>query len=125
MGGALALGSAVQVAEIDGSIAFYGWNNGLGDVATMKKPTQCHFGDKDDIAGFSDKGAADKLEEALKQSGCPLEFYRYPSQGHGFMNSTDWGKKMQVKLGRPEIEVKEIETAMERVKAFIAKYGGQ
>ena len=41
---------------------------------------QCHFGDKDDIAGFSDAAAATELEGLLKQSGCDLEFYRYPTQ---------------------------------------------
>lgn len=87
-----------------------------------KKPVQCHFGDKDDHPGFSDPAAANELEELLKKSGCRLEFYRYPTQGHGFMNSTAWGKETQAKLGRPEIEEAEIESAMSRVKAFVEKY---
>jgi len=123
MGGALALGSGVLVEEVDACIAFYGWNKGLADVSTMKKPTQCHFGDRDDHKGFSDTETANALEGELKKSGCPVEFYRYPTQGHGFMNSTAWGKEMQKKLGRPDVEEKEIESAMARVKAFVAKHG--
>ena len=46
----------------------------------MSKPVQCHFGDKDDIAGFSDLAAATELEALLQQSGCPREFSRYPTQ---------------------------------------------
>ena len=49
MGGALSLGCAVKHSEIDACIAFYGWNDGLADVATMRKPVQCHFGALDDI----------------------------------------------------------------------------
>jgi carboxymethylenebutenolidase len=66
MGGALSLGCAVKHAEIDACIAFYGWNDGLADVSTMTKPTQCHFGKLDDIKGFSDAETAAKLEEKLK-----------------------------------------------------------
>ena len=76
MGGALALGSGVSVEDVDACIAFYGFNKGLADLTTMKKPCQCHFGDKDEQAGFSDVAAANELEGLLKQSGCPLEFYR-------------------------------------------------
>ena len=49
MGGALSLGCAVKHSEIDACVAFYGWNDGLADVATMRKPVQCHFGALDDI----------------------------------------------------------------------------
>jgi hypothetical protein len=38
MGGALALGSTVQVDGVDACIAFYGWNKQLGDVSTVKRP---------------------------------------------------------------------------------------
>ena len=41
--------------------------------------------------GFSDAATAAKLEAKLKTAGCPLEFYMYERQGHGFMNGTDWG----------------------------------
>ena len=40
----------------------------------------------------------------------------------GFMNGTDWGKEMQKKLGRPEVQTAEIDAAMARVKAFLAKH---
>jgi len=38
------------------------------------------------------------------------------------MNGTDWGKEMQKKLGRPEVQTAEIDAAMARVKAFLAKH---
>jgi len=122
MGGALSLGCVVKHSEIDACVAFYGWNDGLADVATMRKPVQCHFGALDDIQGFSDAATAAKLEAKLKSAGCPLEFYMYERQGHGFMNGTDWGKAMNVKLGRPEVSEEDIELAMSRVKAFLASH---
>mmetsp|Transcript_12681 Transcript_12681/g.35063 ORF Transcript_12681/g.35063 Transcript_12681/m.35063 type:complete len:237 (-) Transcript_12681:130-840(-) len=124
MGGALALAGGVNIDEIDASIAFYGWNQGLADVSKMKKPTQCHFGDLDEHAGFSDKATADALEALLKSSGCPLDFHRYPTQGHGFMNGTEAGAAMQLKMNRPAIEPAVIQLATDRVAAFLKAHLG-
>jgi hypothetical protein len=44
MGGALALGSTVQVDGVDACIAFYGWNKQLGDVSTVKSHPFCVCG---------------------------------------------------------------------------------
>jgi len=98
MGGALALGSGVSLPQVDACVSFYGWNAGLGDVSEMCTPTQCHFGGKDTHVGFSDPATADKLDALLESSGCIYEFFRYPDQGHGFMNGTEWGKEMNLKL---------------------------
>jgi hypothetical protein len=46
----------------------------------------------------------------------------YEKQGHGFMNGTEWGREMQKKLGRPEVQDSEIVEAMTRIKAFMAKH---
>mmetsp|Transcript_11227 Transcript_11227/g.38291 ORF Transcript_11227/g.38291 Transcript_11227/m.38291 type:complete len:101 (-) Transcript_11227:7279-7581(-) len=51
-----------------------------------------------------------------------MEFYMYETQGHGFMNGTAWGKEMQKKLGRPEVEDATILLAMDRMKDFLAKH---
>ena len=44
MGGALALGSTVQVDGVDACIAFYGWNKQLGDVSTVNSHPFCVCG---------------------------------------------------------------------------------
>jgi dienelactone hydrolase len=43
MGGALSLGSAVQLGEVDACIAFYGWNQQLGDVSTVSIQMPSHI----------------------------------------------------------------------------------
>jgi hypothetical protein len=42
--------------------------------------------------------------------------------GHGFMNATDWGKEMQKKLGRPDVQESEVQAAMTRIKDFLEKH---
>lgn len=55
MGGALAIASSVLVPEIDAAVAFYGVPpTELADAANIKVPVQAHFGELDNIAGFSD-----------------------------------------------------------------------
>lgn len=71
------------------------------------------------LQGMSAPGAQDELQGLLQQSECPLEFFRYAGQGHGFMNDTDWGQAMQIKLGRPAVDLTQIQVAMERESFFI------
>lgn len=55
MGGALAIASSVLVPEIDAAVAFYGVPpNELADPTNIKVPVQAHFGELDNIVGFSD-----------------------------------------------------------------------
>eukprot|EP00282_Hemiselmis_andersenii_P019469 CAMPEP_0172031588 /NCGR_PEP_ID=MMETSP1041-20130122/19389_1 /TAXON_ID=464988 /ORGANISM="Hemiselmis andersenii, Strain CCMP439" /LENGTH=277 /DNA_ID=CAMNT_0012688117 /DNA_START=47 /DNA_END=880 /DNA_ORIENTATION=+ len=122
MGGALALGAANLLPDVDAAVCFYGWNKGLSDVSRMSVPVQCHFGNKDDIPGFSDKAAADELKGLLEGSGCMLEFYQYLELGHGFMNGTEWGKEMNAKLGRPPIRDDCIADATSRSVDFLRKH---
>lgn len=55
MGGALSIASAVKVPGIDAVVGFYGSPSPqLADAAQAKAPIQAHFGELDNIAGFSD-----------------------------------------------------------------------
>lgn len=55
MGGALSIASAVLIPEVDAVVAFYGVPSPqLADPAQAKTPVQAHFGEKDNIVGFSD-----------------------------------------------------------------------
>jgi hypothetical protein len=38
------------------------------------------------------------------------------------MNATDWGKEMQKKLGRPDVQESEVQAAMTRIKDFLEKH---
>jgi len=87
MGGALSVAAGVHVPEVSAVSCYYGVPNpDLADVSKTHCPVQGHFGDRDDMAGFSDKPAADKLEAQLRAAGVEVEFFRYPHSGHAFAN---------------------------------------
>lgn len=55
MGGALTIASAVLVPGVDAGVAFYGVPPPeLADPANIKVPIQAHFGELDNVVGFSD-----------------------------------------------------------------------
>lgn len=55
MGGALSIASGVLIPEVDAVVSFYGIPSPqLADVSKIKVPVQAHFGELDNIAGFSD-----------------------------------------------------------------------
>ena len=55
MGGALSIASAVLIPEVDAAVSFYGTPSpDLADVSKVKVPVQAHFGELDNIQGFSD-----------------------------------------------------------------------
>nr|GEU50186.1 carboxymethylenebutenolidase homolog [Tanacetum cinerariifolium] len=55
MGGALAIASSVLVPGIDAAVAFYGVPpTELADATNIKVPVQAHFGECDNVVGFSD-----------------------------------------------------------------------
>lgn len=90
MGGALSLASSVLVRGLNASAGFYGTpSEELCNVAHFKTPLQLHFGTKDDLKGFSDSDAQDKLEKTLKATGKPFEFHRYEGAKHAFTNDTN------------------------------------
>ena len=87
MGGALTLATAALVeTPLAACAPFYGIPPAeLCDVAVIpsKTPVQGHYGDMDNMAGFSDKAAADKLEETLKaaKGDKEVEIFHYPTEG--------------------------------------------
>jgi len=124
MGGALSLASAVLLpTQLQASLPFYGIPSpSLCDLKTIKTPVQAHFGDLDTIPGFSDKEAANQLEVQLKEAGVPYEFYRYPNQGHAFMNDTEWSFQKRKEMGLPPYDPQVVKTAWERVFSFLQKH---
>ncbi|KAF8409590.1 hypothetical protein HHK36_005668 [Tetracentron sinense] len=55
IGGALSFASSVLILEVDSVVAFYGVPpSELADPAHAKAPVQTHFGELDNIVGFSD-----------------------------------------------------------------------
>lgn len=90
MGGALSLASAVRVDGLNASAPFYGIPGlELADPAKARVPLQLHFGTADDLKGFSDVEAQDKLEKTLKDNNLPYEFFRYEGAPHAFCNDTN------------------------------------
>mgnify|MGYP005991938887 CR=1 FL=1 len=123
MGGALALASAVHSPDISASAPFYGTPPAaLADVKTIKVPVLAQFGDKDDLAGFSDPEAVKQLEASLAEAGVEAEVVSHPGVGHGFMNSTPVGKELNEKLGRPEHSPGAVNAAWEKLLAFFGKH---
>jgi carboxymethylenebutenolidase len=60
-------------------ILFYG--TGGGDFSHSKAAFLGHFAGDDP---YEPPDNVDSLEQALKQAGCPVTFYRYPGTGHWF-----------------------------------------
>merc|ERR1711894_64270 len=84
MGGALSLAGAALVPEINAAAPFYGIpNTKLCDVSKIKIPVQCHFGEKDEVVGFSSPADYQALEEKLKAGGVDYEMFIYDA-GHAF-----------------------------------------
>ncbi|KAI5060316.1 hypothetical protein GOP47_0024736 [Adiantum capillus-veneris] len=123
MGGALSLASGVLVPGLDAAVAFYGTPPPeLADVSKLKIPVQAHFGELDNIAGFSDKKAARELEEKLKVSGVNYEMHMYPGVGHAFLNSSPEGKKRKADCGFGGHEDAAVSLAWSRFEAWLRKY---
>jgi len=113
MGGALTLASSALFSDaVDAGVCFYGIPSPqLADVATTKIPLQLHFGNLDDIKGFSDSEAVDALEVKLKSGGVSYEAHRYENAHHAFMNETN-----------PHYDAGFAARVWEHVFAFVAKH---
>uniref|UniRef100_A0A0D6R4Q9 Dienelactone hydrolase domain-containing protein n=1 Tax=Araucaria cunninghamii TaxID=56994 RepID=A0A0D6R4Q9_ARACU len=123
MGGALSIASAVLVPEVDCVVAFYGVPSPqLADPSSVKSPVQAHFGELDNLVGFSDVTAAKALEEKLKASGVPYEVHIYPGKGHAFMNSSHEAVKRKVELGFGEHDPAAVDLAWSRFQSWMKKY---
>jgi len=98
MGGALSLASAVHVNELDAAAVFYGIPDAsFAPAGKINIPLQLHFGQSDDMKGFSDPESANKLEEALQDGSVQYKMYRYDNAGHAFSNSTHHSNKDEKK----------------------------
>lgn len=120
MGGALAL-VAAQKAGVEACVSFYGVPGADAcDLSAITIPVQAHFGDKDNLAGFSDPEAAKKLSEAL--GGENQNVLTYEGVGHAFMNTTpdpypDFEAREKTQ-GFPVLDEKAVALAWDRVKTF-------
>jgi len=116
MGGALSFAAAVHCAgDISAAAPFYGIPNPqLADLTKLTIPVQAHFGELDDIAGFSSPADYNELRERLAAANVPsYEMFTYPA-GHGFTNpKNDNYNKEATTL------------ALSRVYAFMSKHLSQ
>ena len=113
MGGALSLASAVNCPNIAAAAPFYGIpNEQLADVSKCKVPLQLHFGEKDDIVGFSSLADYNKLTEKLKTAGVNFEGYIYAT-GHAFTNPSN-----------PNYSAEFTKQAFDRVYEFMHRHLG-
>lgn len=110
MGGALSLAAAALVPEISASAPFYGIpSDTLCDVTKIKIPLQCHFGDLDEIVGFSSPKDVDILKTKLESAGVNFELYRY-NAGHAFTHK-----------GGPLYSEEACDISMKRLVQFMKK----
>jgi len=123
MGGALAL-IAAQKAGVEACVSFYGVPGADAcDLSAIEIPVQAHFGALDNLAGFSDPAAAEKLRSALTKENQSV--LTYEGVGHAFMNTSpepyanfEARKEAQ---GFPVLDENAVELAWDRVKKFFAE----
>jgi carboxymethylenebutenolidase len=83
-GGALANQIAVNSAEVDAVVPFYGRQPASGDVAKIRAPLLLHY------AGLDDRinAGIPEYEQALKAAGVDYTIYMYEGANHAFHNDT-------------------------------------
>lgn len=83
-GGGMSLRLAVQVADLDAAVAFYGRHPSAEDTASIKAPLMLHH------AGLDERVNAGwpAFEKALKANNLDYVNYEYPDVNHGFHNDT-------------------------------------
>ena len=111
VGGALTIAACCLAPEISAGVVFYGIpKKDLCDPSKMKVPVQCHFAEKDDIAGFSAPADAKALKEQLEAGKVNYEFYTYDA-GHAFTN-----------VNHANFNKEACEQAMGRMHTFFQKH---
>lgn len=86
MGGALSFLAALRCPDISAAAPFYGIPRDSSiDLTGIKVPVQAHFGEKDDVVGFSSPAEYEPLNTKLTEAKVPYEMFTYPC-GHGFTN---------------------------------------
>lgn len=101
MGGALSIASGTNLpADLDCAVSFYGIPpKTLADPSINAKiPMEAHFGEKDDLAGFSDPASAQALSNDFLKAGIAHKVWMYPGVGHAFMNDLPEAIEMKKKL---------------------------
>ena len=87
LGGALSFAAAAVLPDdISAAAPFYGIpDQSKYDLTKITIPVQAHFGEKDDIVGFSSKSDYGPLLEKLKAANVNVQFCTYDC-GHAFAN---------------------------------------
>eukprot|EP00568_Trieres_chinensis_P007934 CAMPEP_0183308434 /NCGR_PEP_ID=MMETSP0160_2-20130417/21983_1 /TAXON_ID=2839 ORGANISM="Odontella Sinensis, Strain Grunow 1884" /NCGR_SAMPLE_ID=MMETSP0160_2 /ASSEMBLY_ACC=CAM_ASM_000250 /LENGTH=244 /DNA_ID=CAMNT_0025472275 /DNA_START=45 /DNA_END=779 /DNA_ORIENTATION=- len=124
MGGALTLASAVLAKDlVDCAVAFYGTPSPeLCDVEKAGVPILAHFGEDDNLEGFSNPAAVEKLRGQLEKSGVEHEVHTYAGVGHGFMNDMPEMREKVKPLGFGEHKKDVADLAWQRTKEFFEKH---
>ncbi|CAA2961167.1 carboxymethylenebutenolidase homolog [Olea europaea subsp. europaea] len=123
MGGALAIASSVLVPGVDAVVAFYGVPSPeLADPLHAKAPVQAHFGELDNIVGFSDVKTGKALEEKLKASGVPHEVHIYPGASHAFMNKSPEGVQRRKNMGLTDEDDVAVELAWTHFRNWMNRF---
>jgi carboxymethylenebutenolidase len=123
MGGALSIASSVLCTGIDAAVPFYGVPpSELADPVKAKVPIQAHFGELDNVAGFSDVPTAKALEEKLKASGVPYEVHYYPGVTHAFMNRSADGVARRKNMGMTDDNEAVADLAWTRFRSWMNRY---
>jgi len=105
MGGAVALASAAQLAELGAVVPFYGIPDAKTDFSRLNAPVLGHFAKKDTHITVA---AAEALGQRLRDAGKRVEIQAYDAD-HAFMNDT-----------RPEVyNASEAKLAWERTLTFL------
>jgi len=83
-GGGMSMRLAVQVADLDAAVAFYGRHPSAEDAASINAPLMLHHAGLDERvnAGWPD------FEKALNANDLDHTNYVYPDVNHGFHNDT-------------------------------------
>uniref|UniRef100_A0A1D1XSX4 Protein usf n=1 Tax=Anthurium amnicola TaxID=1678845 RepID=A0A1D1XSX4_9ARAE len=98
-------------------------------VIAVTTPVQGHFGNEDNMTGFSDPNAVSSLVRQLEEGiervdepGKEIAIYRYDGQGHAFLNDEEWALKMRKEQGfvGGDDEIKSL--AWKRIYEFFNKY---
>lgn len=127
MGGALALIAVQHADDVTCAAPFYGTPDpAICQTDKITKPVQAHFGELDNLAGFSDPDAAKKLLANLRAAGSDCELHMYPNVGHAFMNDLpapypDWDAREKTQ-GFPRFDSAQVNAAWSRLLEFFRKH---
>jgi len=116
MGGALTLLSAVNVAEADAFITWYGFPPlDYIDPGKIKQPLMGHFAVDD---AFFPIQQVDTLEKKIKAANVQYEFHRYKAH-HAFANETAINSPIATRYHQPSADL-----AWQRTMKFLKQHIG-